>query len=837
MQKECDSSSSGNKYAGCPLAKTHRRLSEAHLLWHQTLENYHDPEAFRANLNATIEALRNVTFVLQNEKAAFDRFDDWYSPWQDRLRSNACARWVHDARTTVVHQGELLSESIAEVRLITWRDEVLTKIRVPADLPSSLVLQNLPFVDLLRKAKTPAADAKYAAIAIERRWSTTGLDGQELLDVLAKAYGLVSEVVLDAHIHLRRSECISDETVHPDFCSAYHLTGMLECMAVGAAKRTKFLKLTTGEGYLPGHTGSPVSSEPIDPSKRYGFTREDMITALDQSDPLRYAEKVLYRAKRILQRDRNHQRMMFIRDGGGQWHINGLVARDRTEKHLLMRLVAQFVESKGCDAIVEVGEMWYAPLKSMRELDLDRIQDAEGRRELLFVQVATREGISRRYLTPFSRGPFGGIQLEETVQKDGEYAFYLEPIWEVWRRQGFTRLGDGKMIRKLWEPGPLDTCFCGGPKRFAECCKPHFPRNPTSQGDVQQAIAASDFAKAEALSRADLAQYVIWVKQHTVPTMHVAEEIHHKFVDIDVHALEDLVETMEECLEANGNAELFVPQVRHLAEIIGVSRLSMRLVALATHWLLRLGRTEEAILELDELGDLDKLDDAVALITAADLFDLSVERRKALLNRACSVAVGLTEKWRVQFALAALTFEQGQREEALAIIDSVISESIGKNHRAYTEARMIRWRTTKTEADFKLFSDAIDREDAFSRKRYGAILVDESMYGDAERLLEGDRVSEDAVARLLLADALIRGGKGTSARGIILGIQQDQLPGRLRYSYAVAAANLALSCKEEEIRQLAVRAIRNLPDSTTDRLPELLQDLQDPQNGSTVDSE
>jgi hypothetical protein len=47
---------SADKYVRCPLPQTHRRLIEAHLLWHQTLDRYSDPEAFRANLNATIEA-------------------------------------------------------------------------------------------------------------------------------------------------------------------------------------------------------------------------------------------------------------------------------------------------------------------------------------------------------------------------------------------------------------------------------------------------------------------------------------------------------------------------------------------------------------------------------------------------------------------------------------------------------------------------------------------------------------------------------------------------------------------------------------------------------------
>ena len=52
-------------YGKCPLPTTHRRLAEAHLLWHQSLDKYQEPDAFRANLNATIQALDEAAAVLE----------------------------------------------------------------------------------------------------------------------------------------------------------------------------------------------------------------------------------------------------------------------------------------------------------------------------------------------------------------------------------------------------------------------------------------------------------------------------------------------------------------------------------------------------------------------------------------------------------------------------------------------------------------------------------------------------------------------------------------------------------------------------------------------------
>ena len=47
----------------------HRRLEEVHSWWHGCEAHYGDPDAFRHHLNALIQALRNVTFALQAEKA------------------------------------------------------------------------------------------------------------------------------------------------------------------------------------------------------------------------------------------------------------------------------------------------------------------------------------------------------------------------------------------------------------------------------------------------------------------------------------------------------------------------------------------------------------------------------------------------------------------------------------------------------------------------------------------------------------------------------------------------------------------------------------------------
>src|SRR5437764_11784747 len=135
--------SHGTDYYVCPIPAALRRLAEAHLLWHQALSNYQEPDAFRANLNATIQALRNITFALQTYKNSIADFDSWYGEWQARLAADADAKWLHNARTVVVHQGDLEMTSSALVRVLTWKDHVLIESQIPPGAPTSLILANL----------------------------------------------------------------------------------------------------------------------------------------------------------------------------------------------------------------------------------------------------------------------------------------------------------------------------------------------------------------------------------------------------------------------------------------------------------------------------------------------------------------------------------------------------------------------------------------------------------------------------------------------------------------------------------------------------------------------
>jgi hypothetical protein len=99
-------------------------------------------------------------------------------------------------------------------------------------------------------------------------------------------------------------------------------------------------------------------------------------------------------------------------------------------------MVARYIESVGGDAIVDVNEVWMLPPENAAvKAYFDDAQYVPGRGEALSVLVATRELLFRSYITPFTRGPFGGIKLGETIEAQ-ELPYYLKPVIDVWRIQG-----------------------------------------------------------------------------------------------------------------------------------------------------------------------------------------------------------------------------------------------------------------------------------------------------------------------------------------------------------------------------------------------------------------
>jgi len=406
----------------CPLPNTHNRLQQAHRLWHQALDNYNDPEGFRANLNSTIEALRNVTFMLQKEKHGIQDFDTWYEEWQGKMKSDAVMTWLCEARTTVVHKSDLETLSIAHANIHNNLTLAYIKMELPPQLPipaaCTLIARTLP--DPFVK------DLSDLVLSLERRWVARQLPEWELLDALGHAYGLLSDLVREAHE--RAGFSFEVRSIQGKKCSVPS-DGRLPCMITTVEARTVRVRLSDGQPLISVETDFAPSPQDVKKAKkRYELAKFNV--PWKKGDPFEIAESLLCVAKKMLQKDKYHTRMIFLRTPHG-WTMHHMDARDRVEKYTLMRVLANEVHAVQADALIEIGEVWMASLEELNKGCLPA--EAQDRKEALVVTVATSDGEFREYLTPFTRTLTGKINCAKTeVVKLAPY--YLAPVFEVWGR-------------------------------------------------------------------------------------------------------------------------------------------------------------------------------------------------------------------------------------------------------------------------------------------------------------------------------------------------------------------------------------------------------------------
>lgn len=405
----------------CPLPNTHGRLEQAHRLWHQALEHYFDPGGFRANLNSVIEALRTVTFMLQGEKALVPDFDRWYAKWQAEMKADPVMKWLSEARTTVIHRAELETQSIA----VATVHNNLNLAHLRCEVPPMLSTRKIARVLSSTLPPPLRQQGKDLILSIERQWIAADLPGQELLEALAHAYGVLARVVASAHEQAGREYVVEDRAgEHP-----LPPTGRLPCMMTTAESRTLRVRLADGCVLSPRAVKVEMDAEgALKAGKRYGI-KMDRPSAVQVDDPFTLAEQLLQMAKAMLAKDKYLERVVFLLTPGGM-QMMGLRADDRSEKYALMRTVAEQVRQTQATALVDVGEAWTSSVSEMQAGRMPEV--ARDRGEIIWVSVLTHEGTYRAYETPFSRGLLGRIRIGETRIRNDFPPAYLAPILEVW---------------------------------------------------------------------------------------------------------------------------------------------------------------------------------------------------------------------------------------------------------------------------------------------------------------------------------------------------------------------------------------------------------------------
>ncbi|PNG58610.1 MULTISPECIES: hypothetical protein [unclassified Variovorax] len=187
-----------NDQGECPIPDTHQKLKEATYFLGKCAEHYHVPAEFQFNLNAFIQALRNTTFMLQNEPRKPEGFGTWYASKQAEMRQSDLLRRFVQARNVVVKQSSLKARSTAWSGVFRRRRFKLgMQHPVPLFAPSEWVLERLKasvgfFLD--EEHSQP-----WEQFGVHRTWVVEELGETEVLGLCVQALNYVGAVLEEAH--------------------------------------------------------------------------------------------------------------------------------------------------------------------------------------------------------------------------------------------------------------------------------------------------------------------------------------------------------------------------------------------------------------------------------------------------------------------------------------------------------------------------------------------------------------------------------------------------------------------------------------------------------------
>jgi hypothetical protein len=406
---------------------------DCHVHWHATAEAYMEPESFRLNLNALIQDLRNVTFLLQKQKHELPSFDTWYPAWQDTVKDDQVMRWVVSARNRIVKESDLEIHSTALMRLsIDWRNEIEKIYEVPPRFTTHEIVSAL-----LAKP----APLNRGVVTIERRWVDVLLPSWELLNAALHAYNRLVEVIREAHdatnastceLATRRPECVGPKLEEQPYCmNQIDDSRRLHVEISTMTRLTEEIKILRS-GDIPAEATRA----------RYG----DMKTYGDAIQRVPHATDM---AKRMLAIDKELATAAWLLRNNRIVDIFAMIVPDQDSKRVQMNHLADRVERADADGVVFIGESWYGlPASDGGIGDRDRKLSPKNRdrSECIWVVGITRDGRTAECITVFSRGKDGKILFGPSTMIPGGSVNMMLPVIRRWDQMKFR---EQKTRRKL----------------------------------------------------------------------------------------------------------------------------------------------------------------------------------------------------------------------------------------------------------------------------------------------------------------------------------------------------------------------------------------------------
>jgi hypothetical protein len=404
----------------------HRRLMDCHTQWHMLQEAYFDPHGFRLNLNSLLQNLRNVTWLLQKQKAELAGYNEWYPRFQESAGKDSLMRWSVRSRNRITKESDL--ELLSHMRVVWHQDWLQRVVGTSSSYPPRMSVREV-VVDMMRRYRPP-----YGTMTVQRRWVDKALPEWELLDATGEVYAWLEALLAEAHsaagVHLCNLESHEQECV----TSALRATRTRpECMLLPKEDLQAHFDLVDG-------TEIEQITEPIEfaeelanqAAERYGMRFQLPAKA----GPIEAVPTYMQAARVMMERDGHHGTFAFLYRGDRLVQLAALEFYNQGSKILAFERLASAVRALKVDGLVVIAEVWWA-VQTEREKELGTVlfpaRDRLDRNEALAVYAATRDGRFASQVAVVTREADGRTVCAEPAEDVDFAANTLAPIVRMWK--------------------------------------------------------------------------------------------------------------------------------------------------------------------------------------------------------------------------------------------------------------------------------------------------------------------------------------------------------------------------------------------------------------------
>ncbi len=396
------------------------RLREVLRHWQRAAKAYAEPDEFRININACIQSLRNVTFVLQKYKKVIPNFLQWYGQWQEALKKDSIMCWCVDARNKIVKEGDLETKSIAKASLVaSYLDPPINVFTVSPFASTELIAEEIASKAL------PQDLSKSGYLCVERQWVAENLTNVELLEALAHAFTVLTKLVEDTTQQKGPSTAYSSESDKRS--KPYDVP---QCMRSFAEYRIIWLKLPTREVVRIKRNKQSISKKDIkEAGNRYKMSEFKNNGNKAPASLKEFVKFYMKLGKRILEVDGYHIPTVFLIDIKGKTIIEQTSFADQDDKYLFWNNLAKEVKHNKIVEVIAIAEAWLAVFDP--EVPLRPASNAPEKKEALQAIGISSKGEEYGIITRFTNIN-GKIVFEKDIEMDGVGVSFLDPIRRVW---------------------------------------------------------------------------------------------------------------------------------------------------------------------------------------------------------------------------------------------------------------------------------------------------------------------------------------------------------------------------------------------------------------------